>query len=311
MSTFELPIIVDDQEALDKLRADGKLAWAGDDPSLLEDEPEALAARPETELHTTADSFLEKATVAVNFAFASARHSVDAAALEAAIAIPNRATRRRAILLAMRPAPEALGAALERVLRPTLERCYASGGVTGLAMLKRQLRTLSEDEPHTLRRATSPFDMKFNAKSENAIKWAKKHTGELISDITKTTRRQIMRAVVRALDGGSPRQLYKDVLKAVGDPARADLIARSELMDAASSGQREAWAQAVEEGLLTGTEMREWIKTADEGTCDLCDNLDGKLAELDGDYPDGGGIGPPAHPRCRCTEGISPRRING
>lgn len=77
-------------------------------------------------------------------------------------------------------------------------------------------------------------------------------------------------------------------------------------MAAANEGQRQAWDQAVDDGLLTGDERREWIATED--ACPECEALDGALADLDGEYPDEGGGGPPLHPNCRCTEGISAMR---
>jgi len=310
MSTFELPIIVDDQEALDKLRAEGKLAWAGDDDATV---MRSLGRRlPPNEVHAAADAHEAKMVVALNYAFAAARKSIDKVALLSALKLDSRPAKRRALIAALRPVPAALEAALGRTVPPVLERCYGAGGAAGVTRLGAQARTLAaidDDALRTLRRESAPvFEMQFDAKSAAAIKWARKHSGELVRQITKTTRKRIAQAVVRALDGGSPRELYKDILQVIGDKERADLIARTELMDAANSGQREAWAQAVEEGLLTGLEMREWIATDDPSLCDHCDRLDGKLAELDGDYPDGGGIGPPLHPRCRCSEGISARR---
>src|SRR5204863_36491 len=97
------------------------------------------------------------------------------------------------------------------------------------------------------------------------------------------------------------------ILDAIGDEARATLIARTETMIAANAGQRLGWDQAVDEGLLTGREKRQWIATDDGELCDECDALDGKTTTLDGEYPDPGGDGPPLHPNCRCTEGI----VNG
>ena len=41
-----------------------------------------------------------------------------------------------------------------------------------------------------------------------------------------------------------------------------------------------------------------------EYICDDCDELDGTTAPINGSYA-GGADGPPLHPNCRCTEGIS------
>jgi hypothetical protein len=82
---------------------------------------------------------------------------------------------------------------------------------------------------------------------------------------------------------------------------RAWLIARTETMAALNEGQRQLWAQAGDE--LDGME-RTWLVTDDERLCELCAPLDGERADLEGQYPEGGGAGPPRHPNCRCTEGL-------
>ncbi len=101
--------------------------------------------------------------------------------------------------------------------------------------------------------------------------------------------------------------LVDDIAAAMGDDARAEMIARTETMRASNEGQQEAWDQAVTAGLLTGNEQQEWITADDEATCPICDPMDGvtvgldEMFEVDGDEIDG----PPAHPNCRCTLGLS------
>ena len=165
----------------------------------------------------------------------------------------------------------------------------------------RSLRT-AKDTPE---KSFGPLKMSFNTKTKRAIEWAKKHAGELVEDVSKTTRKEIRRAIIRAFEsGGNLRSAYKDILDAVGDESRAEMIARTESMRAANGGQREAWHQAVENGLLPDNVHRTWIYTDDGSACDICTELDGKTATLDGEYPEPGGDGPPQHPRCRCTESI-------
>lgn len=81
---------------------------------------------------------------------------------------------------------------------------------------------------------------------------------------------------------------------------RALTIAITEPAIASNEGQRQLWAQAVNKGLLNGTENREWIVT---DPCPLCAPLDGALAPIDGTFP-GGFKNPPRHPRCQCTQGL-------
>ena len=75
-------------------------------------------------------------------------------------------------------------------------------------------------------------------------------------------------------------------------------------MRAVHQGQREVWEQAVEDGLLDAGMKRTWIVTADDRLCPICEPLDGETADLDGLFA-GEFEGPPAHPNCRCTEGLA------
>lgn len=83
--------------------------------------------------------------------------------------------------------------------------------------------------------------------------------------------------------------------------ARADAIARTEIMDALNEGQQAAWLQAQDDGVLTEGATKEWITTPDELTCDDCAPMDGKTVPIDSEF-DGGD--PPLHPNCRCTIAI-------
>lgn len=150
---------------------------------------------------------------------------------------------------------------------------------------------------------TTGFGMSFNSQNPSVIEWAKKHAAELIEQITETTRERIREAVVGLQQDGDWDVAYDKILNAVGDETRADLIARHETMLAAGEGQRLAWGQAEDQGLLSGRERREWIITEDERVCPICAQLAGAIAPLNGVYP-GGIDGPPAHVQCRCTEGI-------
>jgi hypothetical protein len=170
-----------DQEALDKLRVEGKLAWSGDDDLSV---VRALGRRlPPNEVHAAADAFEAKMLVALEYAFAAARKSVDKVALLSALKLESRIAKRRAVLAALRPAPEALKAALGRTVPPVLERCYGAGGAAGLTRLAAVGRTLegtNTDDLRSLRRDDSPvMKMRFDTKNEASKKWARKHSGEL------------------------------------------------------------------------------------------------------------------------------------
>lgn len=189
---------------------------------------------------------------------------------------------------------KAIAASLKGTLPRLLVKAVAEGGVAGLQMVKRPLRTA----------AKAPLTMRFDAKNPSVIAWAREHAAELITNITETTRDRIRNVVADFEEDGDWQAARDQILFAVGDATRAKLIARHETMQAASEGQRQAWDQATEKGLLTGNEQRVWITTPDERLCPICADLDERTASMDGSYPDGYD-GPPAHVQCRCTEGLA------
>lgn len=202
--------------------------------------------------------------------------------------------------------------ALLAVLPQTLAKALAAGGAVGAAGLgtlraAEELRALKPQAKVPLPVKVLPIKMTFNVANKAAADWVRAHAAQVAEDISQTSSDAIHAAVAKAQEEGGLREQYDAILAAVGDEARAELIARTEAMTAVNEGQRQAWAQAEDEGLLTGDERVEWIATSD--ACpEICEPLDGTTRPLDGEYdnPDGGD-GPPAHPNCRCTEGISAR----
>lgn len=89
---------------------------------------------------------------------------------------------------------------------------------------------------------------------------------------------------------------------------RADLIARTEIMDALNDGALEGWKQARADGLLGAGATKEVIVTPDERLCPVCEPLDGQEQPLDKPFltADGEFMMPPFHPACRCTAGVNP-----
>lgn len=89
---------------------------------------------------------------------------------------------------------------------------------------------------------------------------------------------------------------------------RASTIARTESIRAANEGQRQLWDQAIARGDLNGREQREWIVTPDDRLCEFCQELDGQIVGIRDEFtlPDGSRVdGPPAHPNCRCAQGLT------
>lgn len=90
---------------------------------------------------------------------------------------------------------------------------------------------------------------------------------------------------------------------------RAELIARTETLQAMNDGQRASWSTLVERGLLDPNRFeREWLAIVpnDGRTCPVCEGLDEARAPIGGQYEGDGGNGPPQHPDCRCTEKVVP-----
>jgi SPP1 gp7 family putative phage head morphogenesis protein len=237
--------------------------------------------RPETAVHAAADKNVKKMRAAIRYAFMRGRQALGHAGR------PNVDGAANTVKLE-----------LIHLLRQPLLDTLRDGGNAALKMLPRPKAA------EELRDLTKPFDMAFDVSDPRAVQWAHDHAAELAEGISETTRQAIRDAIEEAVAGDGIDAAYDTIEEAVGDADRAEMIARTETMTAANEGQREGWDQAVEEGLLTGDEKREWIATGDEGVCDECDALDGEVTDLDGQYPGDGGDGPPLHPNCRCTEGI-------
>jgi hypothetical protein len=248
------------------------LAGMGALPSdVIEFETVALAAKPasQKQLHALADKHEKRISLATRYAFAVGRKALRANHDADAVA-------------------EAVKKALLDALPKTLMSIYMAS------------KEVTKIEP---RAAAGPTKIKQSLGTPadpHAIEWASQRATELAKDLSNTTREKVSDALVAFLKGESS---MKDVEDAVGDDDRAELIARTETMTALNEGQRGAWDDAVEAGLLPDDAKRVWI--AAPGCCDDCEELDGETADLDGEYPNDGGDGPPLHPNCRCTEGIA------
>ena len=291
--------------------------------ALLSANPHRGAARA---VHAAADANLKKMHVAVQYAFARGRAAIDTSLI-------HEGSTREELLQATAGVKEAVRKALLTVLPGTVLKVVAAGGDAGTKILNNSFRSAGsasdEDQPRAIistgvgpitasesivLRTAAPqvkgkphstvgaTKLAFNVSNPKAIKWAHDHAAELAIGLSDTTEQDIKDAVERAMEEGDLSQLRKEIFDAVGDEARVEMIARTEVQLAANEGVRQSWDQAAEKGLLTGDEQRVWVAFA--GCCDECDALDGKHADLDGEYPGDGGDGPPLHPNCRCSESL-------
>jgi SPP1 gp7 family putative phage head morphogenesis protein len=109
------------------------------------------------------------------------------------------------------------------------------------------------------------------------------------------TREMLRGDVTSALDEGWSNDTLAAKLKesyAFSD-TRAETVARTETARADVNGNVAGWKAS---GVVDG---RKWLAAPD--CCDICQEIDGETADLDGTYP-GGVDGAPLHPNCRCNE---------
>ncbi len=85
---------------------------------------------------------------------------------------------------------------------------------------------------------------------------------------------------------------------------RSMTIARTELIDSMTRGQRATWLAGRRDGKMPFGARAEWIVTPDDRLCPRCMAMDGETADIEGVFK-GGIIGPTLHPRCRCAIGLN------
>lgn len=88
---------------------------------------------------------------------------------------------------------------------------------------------------------------------------------------------------------------------------RAFTIAATEAMTASNEGLRQFWEQGQKAGWVSPKDQRVWITTPDEKLCPICGAMEGQTAGINQPFvlPTGQRVmNPPAHPRCRCTQGL-------
>lgn len=154
---------------------------------------------------------------------------------------------------------------------------------------------------------TKPLTMKFDATNPKVVEAAQQQAAKLVTDVSKSTRQAIKNAVVKHVSGDlNDRDYFDEINTAIGDPARAQLIARTETMRAVNTGQRFVFDDARDDGLIPEDAELEWIATEDKVTCPICADLDGERIGFDEGFDVDGDIldHPPAHPNCRCTVGL-------
>jgi SPP1 gp7 family putative phage head morphogenesis protein len=178
------------------------------------------------------------------------------------------------------------------------ERRLRNGGATFRDVLERALIdssdlgvTVALDQ---LAGAGIAFDWMLvnTAARENARQYA----GQLITQITDTTRRNVQEAVARWVENGEPLPALVRDLRAAGFSARrAKLIAQTETTGAFARANEAVYRES---GVVQEVE---WVTVLDERVCPTCGSMNGMRRPLDGFYSNGIRR-PSAHPGCRCFE---------
>src|ERR1017187_1097926 len=232
------------------------------------------AKRDNTPVHRAADAGYKAMMLAVSASFMRGKKAYKSGGVDAAV--------------------KAIRAALLETLPTPLAALWAAGGNAGLALLGRRarvapraagavLRTAKPQVPGQPHDTKPPFNLQFNATDENAIAWARMHVSQIADDISQTSKDAINEAIAQSLEGEG--SAYDDILAAVGDEARAEMIARTETMDAANQGALAAWSEAQDAGLLSADATKVWIPSS--GCCDDCSDLDEEEVAIDDDFSSG------------------------
>lgn len=248
------------------------------------------------DIHRAADRFVKDLENAVLDAFDAGMEAMSRDALKAALVSQDM---RQVYLLVS-------GAIMvtANTLRPELEAVYTDiMRASGRAAARRLRKQIA---PRDARLADVAFA--FDVTDPRAVEWISNHAAETITGISEKTRTEIRDLVEEAfVEQFDVDELADKIAEVIDDPDRADTIARTESMRASNQGQIESWKQATDEGLLTGEEQKEWITTPDDRLCPICEPLDGETTPMDKPFSTelGRVDGPPVHPNCRCTIGLS------
>lgn len=152
---------------------------------------------------------------------------------------------------------------------------------------------LSDEE--TAAEADGDIGVSTDFVNELAIAWAKKHAADLVTQISENTRDMLESTVAEAIEEGwSAAELAHAIAESVGfSDARAELIARTELIDAYGQSSLDAYKAS---GVV---EYKEWI--CGEDPCEDCQANEAESPiPIDDDFQSGDDA-PAAHPRCVCS----------
>lgn len=232
---------------------------------------------------------------------------------------------------AMRTALEAARVGdLGQAFRETAENNLRAGYLRGAREGERGLRQVE-------------VRIRFDAMNPHAATFARIQSSQLITQIDESQREAVRNLIESSVSNGrTVRDIARDIRNVVGlrddqvtalsnyreritergkltedqieskvrryadalARQRGELIARTEVLQAANQGQLETWMEAQRQGVLGNNYKKKWVLTPDELLCDACESMDEVEAELDEEFENGQGestMVPPLHPNCRCS----------
>lgn len=130
---------------------------------------------------------------------------------------------------------------------------------------------------------------------DRVVEAAGKQTAGAVSQITKTTRKLIQRAIKQSIvNGEDAAALVERIRKYVSNPVRAEMIAQTESVTAYQGGLEVFGAESG---------VKSWTWDALSKACELCAPLDGVTKPVGKMFVGANGkevLHPPLHTRCRC-----------
>ena len=138
--------------------------------------------------------------------------------------------------------------------------------------------------------------VEFASLDEAIMVAARKHTAQLVSGVTETTRKLIRESVAQSIaEKEDVFAAIERLMKHIDNPIRAALIAQTEPVNAYQTGLKHYAVQS-------GAKSKTWDGLS--GACKICSPVIGKTLELDELFvlANGKEVDRPAgHPRCRCS----------
>jgi F like protein len=141
----------------------------------------------------------------------------------------------------------------------------------------------------------SGTDISFDVFSEAARDYAEERGGELVTDLSDSTREMLRSSIAEAIKNGQTNtQFAKDLMDSYAfSEERALSIARTELAYADVAGHKETSSKA-------GAVGKRWLLSNDHDFEDECnDNAEEDVIAFDDLYQSGDDF-PPSHPNCQC-----------